>query len=441
MNKPDIIDASKTDEPLETTVKSNYRYTILGLLFLATTINYIDRQIIGLLKPTLEKEFAWTEVDYANIVFWFQVMYATGYLIAGRFVDKVGAKIGYGVSVLFWSIAAMLHGFMRSTMGFAIMRGGLGFWEGGNFPSAVKSIAEWFPMKERSIASGIMISGTTVGPILAPGIVIWLAERFSWQISFIVTGAIGLIWVALWWFLYDKPERTKRLNQSELKYIQADTPGLPATTGNVSWLMLLRQKATWGFLGAQLLTDPVWWFYLFWLPSYLASSGMNRADIAFPITIVYAVTAVLSIAGGWLSSYFIRIGWTLNASRKVTLLICVLMALPVTMIRFSNDVWVSIMIVAVAAAAQTIWKGVLLTSVTDQFPKNVVSSVSGIGGLGGAVGGILAAKGVGILLDAYKAKGDITAGYDLIFVLCGLAYIIAIFIFHIMSPRLARVNI
>ena len=441
MSKPDTIDVNKSDELREAMVKGNYRYTILGLLFLATTINYIDRQIIGLLKPTLEKEFAWTEVDYANIVLWFQVMYAMGYLLAGRFVDKVGAKIGYGVSVLFWSIAAMLHGLMRSTTGFAVVRGGLGFWEGGNFPSAIKSIAEWFPVKERSIASGIMISGTTVGPILAPGIVIWLAEKFGWQISFIATGALGLVWLALWWFLYDKPERSKRLNESELRYIQSDTAGLPATSSSVSWLALLRQKATWGFLAAQLLTDPVWWFYLFWLPSYLASSGMDKAGIAFPITIVYAVTAVLSIAGGWLSSYFIRIGWTLNASRKVTLLICVLMAFPVTTIRFSNDVWLSIMIIAVAAAAQTIWKGVLLTSVTDQFPKNVVSSVSGIGGLGGALGGILAAKGVGILLDAYKAKGDITAGYNVIFVLCGLAYVIAILFFHVMSPQLERVKI
>jgi ACS family hexuronate transporter-like MFS transporter len=196
-----------------------------------------------------------------------------------------------------------------------------------------------------------------------------------------------------------------------------------------------------GFLGAQLLTDPVWWFYLFWLPSYLPTAEWIRANIAFPITVVYAVTAVLSIAGGWLSSYFIRIGWTLNASRKVTMLICVLMALPVITIRFSNDIWLSVMIVAVAAAAQTIWKGVLLTTVTDQFPKNVVSSVTGIGGLGGAVGGILTAKGVGILLDAYKAKGDITAGYDFIFVLCGLAYVIAIIFFHLMSPKLERVNI
>jgi len=422
-------------------MQGNYRYTILGLLFLATTINYIDRQIIGLLKPTLEKEFVWSEQDYANIVFWFQVMYAAGYLLAGRFVDKVGARIGYGISVFLWSIAAMLHAFMRSTTGFTIVRGGLGFWEGGNFPSAVKAIAEWFPAKERSIASGIMISGTTVGPILAPGIVMWLAETFSWQISFVVTGALGLVWLGLWLLLYDKPERSKRLGKAELSYIQSDSVTVSDGIREVSWFSLLEKKATWGFLGATLLTDPVWWFYLFWLPSFLASSGMDKTQIAFPITVVYAITAVLSIAGGWLSSYLIRIGWNLNASRKTTMLICVLMALPVMTIRFSNDIWVSVMIVAVAAAAQTIWKGVLLTSVTDQFPKNVVSSVTGIGGLGGAVGGMLAAKGVGILLDEYKTKGDITAGYNLIFVMCGLSYVVAILLFHALSPKLSKVNV
>ena len=335
----------------------------------------------------------------------------------------------------------MLHGFMRSTTGFAIVRGGLGFWEGGNFPSAIKSIAEWFPLKERSIASGIMISGTTVGHIIAPGIVMWLADAFSWQVSFIVTGALGLLWLALWLYLYDKPEHSKRISQSELQHIQSDPIDKVAEEGGVSWFSLLGKRATWGFLGASFLTDPVWWFYLFWLPSFLASSGMDKSEIAFPITIVYAVTAVLSIAGGYLSSYFIRIGWTLNASRKVTMLVCVLMAMPVMTIRFSNDVWLSVMIVAVAAAAQTIWKGVLLTSVTDQFPKKVVSSVSGIGGLGGAVGGILAAKAVGELLDSYKADGDLVSGYNLIFMICGLAYVFAFFLFHIMSPKLSRVKI
>ena len=419
-------------------MKGNYRYTVLGLLFLATVINYIDRQIIGLLKPTLEKEFQWTEQDYANIVFWFQVMYAVGYFFSGRFVDKVGAKVGYGIAVLLWSIAAMAHALVKSTPGFNVVRGALGFAEGGNFPAAIKSIAEWFPVKERSFASGFMISGTTVGPIIAPGIVIWLAESYGWQISFIVTGALGLVWLAAWYFLYDKPEKHSRVTKDELAFINEGKDN-SIEDNKVPLATLLNKKATWGFFIATFLTDPVWWFYLFWLPSFLTNNGMPKNEIAMPLTVVYAVTAILSIAGGWLSSYFIKIGWTVNNSRKVTMLICVCIALPVMLIRFSNNVWLSVMIIAVAAAAQTIWKGVLLTTVADQFPRKAVSSVSGIGGLGGAVGGMLAAQAVGALLDAYKADNNIQAGYNLIFVLCGISYIIAITWFHALSPQLKTV--
>ena len=374
-------------------MKSNYRYTILGLLFLATTINYIDRQIIGLLKPTLEKEFSWSEQDYANIVFWFQVMYAAGYVLAGRFVDRVGSKIGYSVAVFFWSVAAVAHALVKSTVGFNVVRGALGFSEGGNFPAAIKSIAEWFPVKERSLASGIMISGTTVGPIIAPGIVLWIADSYGWQMSFIITGSLGFVWLVAWHLFYNKPEESKYVDSVELKYITADHS--QETSEKVPLKVLLSRKATWGFFLATFLTDPVWWFYLFWLPSFLTSKGMPKTELIFPLTIVYAVTAVLSIAGGWLSSYFIRRGWTVNLSRKITMLVCVVLALPVVLIRFSDDIWASVMIIAVAAAAQTVWKGVLLTTVADQFPKKAVSSVTGIGGLGGAIGGMLAAQGVG----------------------------------------------
>jgi MFS transporter, ACS family, hexuronate transporter len=402
--------------------------------------NYIDRQVIGLLKPMLEKKFQWTEKDYGNIVFWFQVMYAAGYVLAGRFVDKAGAKIGYGLAVFLWSVAAMAHALARSTFGFITARGGLGFAEGGNFPAAIKSIAEWFPAKERSLASGFMISGTTVGPILAPGIVLWLANSYGWQVSFIATGGLGLLWLVAWYFLYEKPEKHKRISKEELAYINE---GNTITTGNnkVPVGVLLNKKATWGYLIATFLTDPVWWFYLFWLPSFLTNNGMPKTEIAFPLTVVYAVAAILSIAGGWLSSFFIKRGHTINRSRKTTMMICVCMALPVMLIRFSNGIWLSVLIIAVAAAAQTIWKGVLLTTVTDQFHKKAVSSVTGIGGLGGAVGGMLAAEAVGRLLDAYKADNNIQEGYNLIFIFCGLAYILAIVIFHRLSPQLKEVKI
>ena len=424
-------------------MNGRYRYTILGLLFLATTINYIDRQIIGLLKPILEKEFHWSEKDYANLVFWYQLMYAIGYLLAGRFVDRVGAKIGYGLAVLFWSIAAMGHALARSTVGFIFARASLGFTEGGNFPAVIKSIAEWFPVKERSFASGFMISGTTVGPILAPVIALWLANHFNWQISFLVTGSLGLLWLLAWYFLYDKPSESKRISQEELQYIEQDhkaNEGLEMTQ-SPRLGVLLAKKQVWGYFGATFMTDPVWWFYLFWLPSYLTSNGMKTTEIAYPLTVVYSVTALLSIGGGWFSSWLINRGWSVNESRKTVMLTCIGMALSVWLIRFSHNVWLSVMIVALAAAAQTIWKGVLLTTVADQFPKKAVSSVSGIGGLGGAVGGMLAAKGVGILLDSYKQNGNINAGYNLIFLLCGTAYIIGFSWFHFLSPKLKWVTI
>ncbi|HZB14691.1 MAG TPA: MFS transporter [Chryseolinea sp.] len=421
-------------------MKHNYRYAVLTLLFLATVINYIDRQIIGLLKPTLESEFHWTEQDYANIVFWFQMMYALGYFLSGRFVDKVGAKIGFAIAVFSWSIAAMAHASVRTVSGFNIARGALGFFEGGNFPAAVKSIAEWFPVKERSLASGIMISGTTIGPILAPGIVLWLAESYNWQVSFIVTGSLGLIWVIAWLLFYEKPERNKYINRAELEYIK-EVEQDDGENNKTSLSILLKEKATWGFFMATFLTDPVWWFYLFWLPSFLTANGMQQGELILPMTLVYSVTAILSVAGGWLSSYFIKIGMTVNQSRKRTMLICVALALPVILIRFSGNVWLSVMIIAVAAAAQTIWKGVLLTTVADQFPKNVVSSVTGIGGLGGALGGMLTAYLVGLGLSAFKAENNLQAGYNLIFIGCGLSYIIAITIFHILSPQLKKIRL
>ena len=420
-------------------MKGNYRYTVLGLLFLATTINYIDRQIIGLLKPTLEKEFSWSEQDYANIVFWFQVMYAVGYVLAGRFVDRVGSKVGYGVAVFCWSVAAVAHAFVKSTVGFNVVRGALGFSEGGNFPAAIKAIAEWFPVRERSLASGIMISGTTVGPILAPGIVLWIADSYSWQMSFIITGSLGFVWLVVWHIFYSRPEENKYVHASELNYITADHS--QETKEKVPLKVLLSRKATWGFFLATFLTDPVWWFYLFWLPSFLTSKGMPKTELIFPLTIVYAVTAVLSIAGGWLSSYFIGRGWTVNRSRKITMLICVALALPVVLIRFSDDIWLSVMIIAVAAAAQTVWKGVLLTTVADQFPKKAVSSVTGIGGLGGAIGGMLAAQGVGMVLDSYKMHQTLNDGYNLIFILCGLVYLMAFSLFHVLSPYLRPANV
>lgn len=422
-------------------MRTNYRYTVMGLLFLATTINYIDRQIIGLLKPILEVEFKWTEKDYADIVFWFQLMYAIGFVLSGRFIDKVGAKIGYGLAVFVWSAAAMLNGFVKTTTGFMIARGGLGFAEAASFPASNKAIAEWFPVKERSLASGIMVSGCTFGPLIAPAGVLWIANNYSWQMALIVTGALGFVWVVAWYFLYAKPQQSLRVNKEELSYITSDQPVATAEeAAKISIPQVLTKKATWGYFLANFLTDAIFWFYLFWLPSYLTSSGLSKTEIAFPITIVYAVTALLSISGGWLSSYFIKKGLTVNGSRKTTMFICVALVLPVVLIQFINDVWISVFIIAFAAGAHTVWKGVLLTTVSDQFPKSVVGSVSGIGGLGGAVGGMVAAKGVGILLDGYKAANNLQGGYNLIFICCGAAFLTATVLFHLLSPKLEKVK-
>jgi ACS family hexuronate transporter-like MFS transporter len=419
-------------------MRTNYRYTIMGLLFLATTINYIDRQIIGLLKPMLEVEFQWTEKDYGDIVFWFQLMYAVGFVLSGRFMDKVGAKIGYGIAVFVWSLAAMLNGFVKTTVGFMGARGALGFAEAGSFPAAIKAIADWFPVKERSLATGIMVSGSTVGPLIGPALVLYIANKYNWQAAFIVTGALGIVWVIAWYFLYSKPQDNPRVNAAELDHIISGQPAI--TEGKVPVLQLLTKKATWGYFLANFLTDCIWWFYLFWMPSYLTSNGLTVKEIAFPMTVFYAITAVISISGGWLSSYFIKRGWTVNSSRKATMFMCVALVLPVTLIQFSHDIWMSVFIVAVAAGSQTIWKGVLLTTVSDQFPKSVVGSVSGIGGFGGAVGGMLAAKGVGMLLQGYKVANNLQGGYSLIFVGCGTLFLTATVVFHLLSPKLEKVN-
>ncbi len=419
-------------------MKGKFRWTVVGLLFFATTINYIDRQIISLLKPMLEKDFNWSESDYGTIVVWFQVAYALGYLLAGRFVDTVGAKVGYGLSVLLWSLVAMGHALARSTMGFSVARGLLGFTEAGNFPAAMKAIAEWFPASERSTATGIMLAGTTVGPIMAPAVVPWLAVTYGWQTAFVVTGAIGLVWLVLWYLFYEKPERQTRLQPAERAYInegrQEVLPG-DAPEEKVPYRVLFAQKATWSFLMAKLLTDPIWWFYLFWLPSYLTNHGLSMTEIALPIMLVYSITAALSVVGGLLGAYFLRIGWNVTKGRNATLLICMLFALPIMLIRYSDNIWLSVVIIALAASAQTVWMGTLLTKVTDQFPRQAVSSVIGIGGMAGALGGIVFAKVVGSLLDMYKSNHNLEGGYNLLFVVCGLAYIISFLIIQLLSPN------
>src|SRR5688572_1720846 len=335
-----------------------YRWTICGLIFFATTINYLDRAVISLLKPYLEKEFNWTETDYANIVIAFQIAYAIGLLGFGRLIDKLGTKLGYAVSIIAWSIAAVSHALVRSTFGFIVARAALGISEAGNFPAAIKTVAEWFPIKERALATGIFNSGTNVGAILAPLTVPIIAETIGWRWAFILTGATGFIWLIFWYWLYEIPKKQKRLAAAEYAYIHSDKNeqelAIDDTDTKVSWFALLRFKQTWAFFFGKFLTDPIWWFYLFWLPAFLkVQYNVTGTDVALPVALVYTMAAVGSIFGGWLPMYFIKNDWTVFRSRKTSMLIFAFCVVPVIFAQWlgSLNMWLAVIIIGVAASA------------------------------------------------------------------------------------------
>jgi ACS family hexuronate transporter-like MFS transporter len=425
-----------------------YRWTILSLVFFATTINYLDRQVISLLKDDyLERIFGWTESDYANIVIVFQLAYAIGMLGMGWFIDKVGTKLGYALSLAIWSFAAIGHSFARSTVGFMVARGILGVSEAGNFPAAIKTVAEWFPKKERALAAGIFNSGTNIGAIIAPLTVPLIAIWWGWQWAFILTGAIGFIWLMFWFAMYEIPQRHKKLKKAEFDYIHSDHDESIQTEGvtkDVSWIELLTFRQTWSFLVGKLCTDPVWWFYLFWLPSFLNKQyGLTRTELALPIAVVYTITTAGSIFGGWLSGYLINKGWAVYKARRTAMLVFALFALPVvlaqTLGKFSF--WYAVLIVGIATAAHQAWSANLFTTVSDMFPKKTVASVIGIGSMAGCISGILISKFAGILLDHYKALDSIETGYYIMFMICGSAYLIAWVIFNALVPQMKRVEI
>ena len=425
-----------------------YRWRICALVFFATTINYLDRQVIALLKDDyLEPIFGWTETDYANIVIAFQVAYAVGMLLAGWFVDKIGTKLGYAVALIVWSVAAVLHAFARSTVGFAAARALLGISEAGNFPAAIKTMAEWFPKKERALATGIFNSGTNAGAILAPLTVPTIAALYGWEWAFIITGMIGFVWLIFWFRMYDVPARHKRLSEAELAYIQSDADeqeDTGASPEKVSWFRLLTFRQTWAFFVGKFLTDPVWWFYLFWLPSFLNKEyGMSKTELALPLAVVYTMTTFGSIFGGWLSGAFIRLGWTVYRSRKIAMLIFALCVVPVVSAQAlgSFNPWFAILIIGLAASAHQAWSANIYTTTSDMFPKKAVASVVGIGGMAGAVGGILISHAAGNLLDHFRSLGTIETGYYIMFFICGSAYLIAWIIMHFLVPRTSRVKL
>jgi MFS transporter, ACS family, hexuronate transporter len=410
----------------------NYRWTICALIFFATTINYLDRQIIGLLKPELAKSFHWNETDYANIVTAFQLAYALGLFFAGRIIDKIGTRLGYAASLVIWSIAAMAHALAKGTFGFGMARAALGIGESANFPAAIKSITEWFPKKERAFATGIFNSGANIGAVAAPLIVPWLALNYGWQMAFIATGAIGFIWLIFWFIFYEVPEKQKRLSQAERAFIQSDPKPNDATS--VPWSQILKYRQTWAFIIGKFLTDPVWWFYLFWLPSFLAKYGLSLKEFGWPLVVIYTTTTIGSIYGGWLSSSLIEKGWPDWKARSITMLVFALLIVPVVFAQHSS-LWTAIGLLSLAAASHQAWSANLYTTVSDMFPKKAVGTVIGIGGMAGAVGGILIAKLAGFLLDTF----GLNQGYFILFLICGSSYILAWLIFNLLAPKMKKV--
>lgn len=415
----------------------NYRWIIVVLLFLATTINYLDRQIIGLLKPILEKEFVWTETDFARIVMAFTAAYAIGLLVFGWLIDKIGTKSGYAITIVFWSIAGMLHALARSAFGFGFARIGLGLGEAGNYPAAVKTVAEWFPKKERALATGLFNAGTSIGVVVALLLVPWILVSYGWQEVFWITGALGFVWLIFWLIFYDIPSKQKRLSTEEYHYIVSGQELEEQNSGEKSklkWAKLFTFPQTWAYITGKGLIDPIYWFFLFWLPSYFASTfNLDLKKPSLELMLIYTATTVGSISGGWFSSQLIKRGWPVIKARKTVLLAFAFLELSVILIQFATNVWMAVGLISFAVALHQAWATNVFTLPSDMFPKQAVSSVVGIGGMAGAVGGILFPILIGNLLDTYKAAGNLAAGYNIIFTICGCTYLVAWLIIHLLT--------
>ena len=445
----------------------NYRWTICGLLFFATTVNYLDRQVLSLLAPSLSEEFGWSNSDYANITAVFQFIYAISMLFAGRIIDKLGTKKGYVLAIVVWSLGAIMHAYSLpigtafstvmvwvgvgavpiSIAGFMLSRAVLGFGESGNFPAAIKAVAEYFPKKERSLATGIFNSGSNVGAILAPLTVPVIAEYYGWEFAFILVGAIGFLWIIFWYFLYEIPSKQKRLSKAEFDYIHHDCEIIAEEANTnvekVSWLKLLGYKQTWAFVFGKFMTDGIWWFFLFWLPKYLeAQFNMKGTDIVLPLAVLYSMTMVGSIGGGWFPMYFINKGHNPYDGRMKAMLVIalfplvVLLAQPLGYISF----WMPVLLIGVGASAHQAWSANIFTTVSDMFPKKAIGSIIGIGGMAGGIGGVLVSKLGGYLFDYYDGLGHIQTGYTIMFVICAVAYLIAWSVMKLLVPKYSPIT-
>jgi len=420
-----------TDESVGAKI-GRYRWVICGLLFFATTVNYVDRQVLGILSKDLQQAIGWTEVDYGNIVAAFNAAYAFGLVMAGRLMDRIGTRKGYIAAIVWWSLAAMAHALARTPLGFGVARAALGVGEAGNFPAAIKTVAEWFPKKERAFATGIFNAGSNVGAIVAPLMVPWIAGHWGWQWAFIMTGAIGLIWLAFWIPLYRRPEEHPRVSKAELAYIQSDPPDPPAV--KIPWVKLIPHRQTSAFALGKYLTDPIWWFYLYWIPPYLRDThGLDLTTIGPPLIAIYLIADIGSIGGGWLSSSFIKRGWTVNKARKIAMLICALAVTPIMFVSQVHNLWGAVALIGLAAAAHQGWSCNLFTTTSDMFPRQAVGSVVGIGGMAGALGGATMAVATGYILE-YSHKN-----YSIVFLIAGTAYLFALLVIHLLAPRLEPV--
>ncbi|MCX6617829.1 MAG: MFS transporter, partial [Acidobacteria bacterium] len=383
--------------PAEKHAWKHWRWSVCALLFFGTTINYIDRQVFSILAPDLQRAIGWNELEYASIVTAFQAAYGIGLMFAGRLLDRFGTRLGYAAALTFWSIAAMAHAAAGSALGFGAARFALGLGESGNFPAAVKTVAEWFPKKERALATGIFNAGTNVGAVAAPLLVPWLALNYGWRWAFIATGLCGFLWLIFWLAFYHRPEEHPRLTPGEFAYIRGDAA---EATARVPWARLLGFRQTWVFALGKFLTDPVWWFYLFWLPKFLnAQYGLTLDRIGPPLVVVYVLADVGSIAGGWLSSSLIKRGWSINAARKTAMLACALAVTPIIFASRASNMWVAVAFFGLATAAHQGFSANLFTLTSDLFPRNAVGSVVGFGGTAGSIGGMLVSSLAGYLLQ------------------------------------------
>lgn len=410
-----------------------YRWTIVALLFAATTINYIDRQVLGILAPTLTTELGWSETDYAAIVSWFSLAYGFGLLVVGRALDWIGVRRGFSFAIVAWSIAAMGHALARTVTGFSVARAALGLGESANFPGAIKSVAEWFPKRERALATGIFNAGSNVGAIVAPLMVPAIALTFGWRWAFIITGALGFVWLIFWLAVYRAPDLHPRVKPAELAYIRSDPADAP---GSISWLQLLKFRQTWAFMLGKAMTDPIWLFYLFWLPKFLdANWGVRLSGLAAPLIAIYLVADVGSVGGGWLSSWLIGRGWSVNRGRKTAMLLAALVIVPTMFAPHAGSMWMAVAFVSVAAAAHQWWSCNLFTTVSDMFPRKAVASVAGLGGFAGAISAMLFQRVTGYILQATGSN------YSIIFFMCGSAYVLAWLVIHGLVPRMTTARL